>query len=104
MTLGVFGGILALGTRERPIETVDDLAGLARRQPAAALAMALCLFSLAGIPRWPASGASRVVRLGLPRDADRGCADVPLCRDRGPERRDRAYYYLRIVVSVPRPR
>ena len=50
MTLGAFGVIIALSTPERPVETVDDLAGLGRTHPATALAMALCLFSLAGIP------------------------------------------------------
>jgi NADH-quinone oxidoreductase subunit N len=50
MTLGVFGAILALDSPERPVETVDDLAGLSRTRPLAALALALCLFSLAGVP------------------------------------------------------
>jgi NADH-quinone oxidoreductase subunit N len=50
MTLGAFGVIILLSTPERPVETVDDFAGLARTHPAIALAMAVCLFSLAGIP------------------------------------------------------
>lgn len=50
MTLGAFGVIVLLSTPERPVETVDDLAGLGRTHPATALAMAVCLFSLAGIP------------------------------------------------------
>ena len=50
MTLGAFGVIIALSTPERPVETVDDLAGLAQTHPMTALAMAICLFSLAGIP------------------------------------------------------
>lgn len=50
MTLGVFGIILLLGSPARPVETVDDLAGLGRTQPLAALGLAICLFSLAGIP------------------------------------------------------
>jgi NADH-quinone oxidoreductase subunit N len=50
MTLGAFGVIIALSTPERPVETVDDLAGLGQTHPKSALAMALCLFSLAGIP------------------------------------------------------
>ncbi len=50
MTLGAFGVILALSSPMRPVEAVDDLAGLGRTRPLAALAMALCLFSLAGIP------------------------------------------------------
>jgi NADH-quinone oxidoreductase subunit N len=50
MTLGAFGVIIALSTPERPVETVDDFTGLAQTHPKTALAMALCLFSLAGIP------------------------------------------------------
>lgn len=50
MTLGAFGIIIALSTPKREIETVDDLAGLGSTHPLLALAMAVCLFSLAGIP------------------------------------------------------
>jgi NADH-quinone oxidoreductase subunit N len=50
MTLGVFGLIIALSTPENPVETVDDLSGLAQSRPWAALGMTICLFSLAGIP------------------------------------------------------
>ncbi|MDB5353385.1 MAG: proton-translocating NADH-quinone oxidoreductase, chain [Planctomycetota bacterium] len=50
MTLGALGVIIALSTRDRPVETVDDLSGLAWTHPTAALAMGLCLFSLAGVP------------------------------------------------------
>ena len=54
MTLGAFGVIIGLSSPGRPVETVDDLAGLARKHPWLAGAMALCLLSLAGIP--PLSG------------------------------------------------
>jgi NADH-quinone oxidoreductase subunit N len=50
MTIGAFGVILLLSGREREVETVDDLAGLGRTRPLAALAMTICLFSLTGIP------------------------------------------------------
>jgi NADH-quinone oxidoreductase subunit N len=50
MTIGAFGVILLLSGPERAVETVDDLAGLGRTRPLAALAMAICLFSLTGIP------------------------------------------------------
>jgi NADH-quinone oxidoreductase subunit N len=50
MTIGVFAVISYLSTRQRPIETVDDLAGLSRSHPGVALVMMLFLFSLIGIP------------------------------------------------------
>ena len=50
MTLGAFGVMIALSTPERPVETIDDLSGLAWTHPWAALALGLCLFSLAGVP------------------------------------------------------
>lgn len=50
MTLGTFAVISYLSTPERPIEAVDDLAGLSSSHPGIALLMALFLFSLIGIP------------------------------------------------------
>lgn len=50
MTLGAFGAIIALTAGDRPVETVEDLAGLGSTQPLPALAMAVCLLSLSGIP------------------------------------------------------
>jgi NADH-quinone oxidoreductase subunit N len=50
MTVGAFAILSYLSTKERPIETVDDLAGLSRSHPGIALVMALFLFSLIGIP------------------------------------------------------
>jgi NADH-quinone oxidoreductase subunit N len=50
MTVGAFGVIIALDRPERRVETVDDLAGLGFTRPLPAFAMALCLFSLAGVP------------------------------------------------------
>jgi len=50
MTLGAFGVIIALSTPERSVDTVDDLGGLLWTHPWAAIAMGLCLFSLAGVP------------------------------------------------------
>jgi NADH-quinone oxidoreductase subunit N len=50
MTLGAFGVIAYLSTPERPVETVDDLAGLSTSHPGIALLMVVFLFSLIGIP------------------------------------------------------
>ena len=50
MTLGAFGVIIAVNSGDRAVETVDDMAGLAQSHRGLALQMAICLFSLAGIP------------------------------------------------------
>jgi NADH-quinone oxidoreductase subunit N len=50
MTIGVFAVISACGTRTRPLATDADLAGLSSNHPAGALLMAVCLFSLTGLP------------------------------------------------------
>lgn len=50
MNLGAFAVLAALRTRGRAVETLDHLAGLAARAPLAALALAICAFSLMGIP------------------------------------------------------
>lgn len=50
MTLGAFAVLIILNTGKARYETIDDLSGLARTRPVIALAMAIFLFSLAGIP------------------------------------------------------
>jgi NADH-quinone oxidoreductase subunit N len=49
-TLGAFGSLILCGSRGREAVTYEDLAGLGKRHPAAALAFSLFLVSLAGIP------------------------------------------------------
>jgi NADH-quinone oxidoreductase subunit N len=102
MTLGVFGVIIALSTRERPIETVDDLAGLGRTQPAAALAMAVCLFSLAGIP--PLAGFWGKLELFTSAFAATRAEDARMFHVLAVigalNAAIGAYYYLRIVVVM----
>lgn len=49
-TIGAFSVLEAVGRNGRPVETLDDLAGLARRQPWAAVWLAVFMFSLAGVP------------------------------------------------------
>lgn len=49
-TIGAFAVLVYLGRERRPIDTVDQLAGLARTHPWASVAMAISMFSLTGIP------------------------------------------------------
>jgi NADH-quinone oxidoreductase subunit N len=50
MTIGAFTVLGCLSTPQRPVETVDDMAGLGRSRPLLGGLMALFLFSLIGIP------------------------------------------------------
>jgi NADH-quinone oxidoreductase subunit N len=50
MTLGAFGVVIAVGRRGEANERLEDLAGLGYRHPFLAAAMAVFMFSLAGIP------------------------------------------------------
>ena len=50
MTLGTFACILLMRRQGRYVETIADLAGLSRHRPLLALALAVLMFSLAGIP------------------------------------------------------
>ncbi|HEY5147159.1 MAG TPA: NADH-quinone oxidoreductase subunit N [Polyangiaceae bacterium] len=49
-TAGAFGALILCGSFEREAVSYEDLAGIGRRHPAAALAFGLFLVSLAGIP------------------------------------------------------
>jgi NADH-quinone oxidoreductase subunit N len=50
MNIGTFGVILCMRRNGRAVERIDDLAGLSRSQPGLALALAIFMFSMAGIP------------------------------------------------------
>ena len=50
MNLGAFGVVLALERNDGLGTSLEDYNGLARRRPIIAAVMAICLFSLAGIP------------------------------------------------------
>ncbi len=49
-TAGVFAALVYLGSDERQIDGVDELAGLGRTHPGVALAIGVFMFSLAGVP------------------------------------------------------
>jgi NADH-quinone oxidoreductase subunit N len=49
-TAGAFGALILCGSRGREAVSYEDLAGIGRRHPAAALAFSLFLVSLAGLP------------------------------------------------------
>jgi NADH-quinone oxidoreductase subunit N len=102
MTLGAFAVIIGLSTPERPVETVDDLAGLAKSRPFYAFAMAICLFSLAGIP--PLAGFIGKFNLFVAAFAASTDTDARMYQALAVigviNSAIGAYYYLKIVVAM----
>ena len=54
ITIGVFALLACVSNGPKQVRTIADLAGLSRAYPAVALALAVCLFSLTGLPPWRA--------------------------------------------------
>jgi NADH-quinone oxidoreductase subunit N len=50
MNLGTFAVILCMRQNDRMVENIDDLRGLSRSHPGMALAMAIFMFSMTGLP------------------------------------------------------
>ena len=96
MTLGTFFIVLRMRDEEgRPVETIASLAGLSRSRPLLAAAMAMFMFSLAGIPPlmgfWPKFYVfDAAVRADLTWLAAVGIATSVIG----------AYYYLKIVKTM----
>jgi len=64
MNIGAFAVLVAMRRNGRAVEGVDDLAGLGRTDPAMALAMAIFMFSMAGVP--PMAGFFAKIYVLLP--------------------------------------
>ncbi|MEM7060293.1 MAG: NADH-quinone oxidoreductase subunit NuoN [Pseudomonadota bacterium] len=50
MNIGVFAFILTMERDEQPVETIADLSGLSKTKPGPAMAVAILMLSLAGLP------------------------------------------------------
>jgi NADH-quinone oxidoreductase subunit N len=64
MNIGAFAVLVAMRRNGRAVEGVDELAGLGRTDPAMALAMAIFMFSMAGVP--PMAGFFAKIYVLLP--------------------------------------
>ena len=92
MNVGTWTVILCMRRDGRMVEGIDDLAGLSRSQPALALALAIFMFALAGIP--PTAGFFAKLYVFLPAIDARlaGLAVIGVVTSVVG-----AFYYLRIV-------
>lgn len=92
MTLGTFACVLTMRRKGQAVETVEDLAGLARRNPLMALMLGALMFSLAGIPPLAGFLAKYYVFVAAIQAGLYGLAVVGVLASVVG-----AYYYLRIV-------
>jgi NADH-quinone oxidoreductase subunit N len=92
MTVGTFGCVLVMRRHGLAVEGIDDLAGLASHQPLLAAALAVFMFSLAGIPPLAGFFAKLYVFIAA---VDAGL--VPLAVIGVLASVVGAYYYIRIV-------
>lgn len=65
-SLGLFAGVLAMRRRGGMVESIQELGGLARRQPMFAIAMSMLVLSVAGLPPFGGFfGKYEVLRAGV---------------------------------------
>ncbi|MFO1094832.1 MAG: NADH-quinone oxidoreductase subunit N [Planctomycetaceae bacterium] len=95
MTIGVFAFFAAAGTRGKSLTTTAELAGLSRRRPVAALCLAVCLFSLTGLP--PTAGFLGKLNLFLAAWSSESPLGQPLAAVLALNAAIAAWYYLRLI-------
>jgi NADH-quinone oxidoreductase subunit N len=102
MTVGAFGVLAYLSTPERPVETVDDLAGLSRSHPGVALLMAVFLFSLLGMPLTAGFWGKLFLFWGAMTlfTAEHGSLFITLAVIGALNAAIGAWYYLRVLVRM----
>jgi NADH-quinone oxidoreductase subunit N len=101
MTVGAFAVVLYLSTPDRPVESIDDLAGLGSSHPVTAASMAVFLFSLIGLPLTAGFAGKLLLFVG----AFTAPSDTPAMRNlyqvlavvAAVNAAIAAYYYLRVI-------
>ena len=94
-TLGVFGIMLLLAREGFESEEISDLAGLNQRSPLYAGVLALCMFSLAGVPPMVGFAAKLSVLQALVASGQPGA--IPVAVFAVLTSMFAAFYYLRVV-------
>jgi NADH-quinone oxidoreductase subunit N len=103
MTVGALAIIAYLNRHERSFETIDDLAGLHETNPRIALAMALFMFSLIGLPLTAGFAGKFLLFAGaidVPANPPMGHLYQVLAVVGAANAAVAAYYYLRVVGSI----
>ena len=102
MTLGAIGLLISLNTAKRPVETIDDLAGLGKSHPLEAFFLAIFLFSLAGIPPlvgfWGKFYVFSALFSVASREADRMLTYLAIFAALNAA--VGVFYYIRVVVTI----
>lgn len=98
MTIGVFAVLCAVSSADRPIRTLNDLGGMSRHHPAAALMLAIMLFSLAGLP--PSGGFIGKMNLFFAAWSEGTPLGRYLAYIMAFNAAVSAFYYLRMVAAV----
>ncbi len=95
MNLGAFGVIVAVSGGDKELENIPDWSGLAYRYPGMSAAMALCLFSLIGMP--PTAGFFAKFYLFYSAVA---AGDVPIVVIGVIASMISLYFYLKVIVTM----
>jgi NADH-quinone oxidoreductase subunit N len=98
MTLGVFALLSGIGRTDRPIQTDSELRGLGQSHPSMALLLAICLFSLTGLP--PTAGFLGKLNLFLVAWAEGSDIGRTLAIVMAVNAAIAAWYYLRLIALM----
>jgi NADH-quinone oxidoreductase subunit N len=98
ITIGIFALIAGISSEKNPLRTVSDLNGLSRVHPAVALALAVCLFSLTGLP--PTVGMLGKLNLFLASWGDGTTLGRWLAIVLAVNAAISAWYYLRLIAVM----
>lgn len=94
-TLGAFAVLLCLRRNRKSVDSLDDLTGLSKTNPVIAMAMAIFMFSLAGVPPLAGFFGKYVVFLGAVKSGFLPLAVVGVLTSVVT-----AFYYLRLVKNM----
>jgi NADH-quinone oxidoreductase subunit N len=95
ITIGIFALFAGVSSEKSPVRVVSDLAGMSRIHPAVALALAVCLFSLTGLP--PTVGMLGKLNLFLASWGEGTTLGRSLAIVLAANAAISAWYYLRII-------